>query len=443
MNPDGLGEHRNKVKFSITDAGLEIPSHDLLVTKYLIDIRTDQFMEVSIADFIRYFPECKALEFVSSRKSLTWKQVCSFIKRVYDGKTITAMQAGEEPAAHDSYELGIIEPRREIKLDEPSFSQSLGSYTQRIYSHSKQFCKTLGSVLPKRARVLDLGSSNEPWFSYLCALNGLQVFALDIHKPPSTIYDKIREAGITYIYDDINNIDRYKQRLHNLDFIYCRNLHPAQTVWEWRDPDFTRIWKTLLSMLSNRGVIYWIQMTSGADKMDIGFANRGAKYFKEYFAELGADVKITKYGYMVLKVGRPLHNAWKKFEVPGPTKEKQDLLKSGDYASLLKWYTLQLQPFYEANNFEMNFKIEIYAEEIPAKILRTILLENFRYYDAVIAGESSEPRIRISGQDADFTLSNVGYTQDAYFLIDQQEDEKFTSEYLTIANVVKAGEITS
>jgi hypothetical protein len=59
------GKHGDIVEFLITDAGLEIPSHDLLIKKYMMDIRTDQFEEISIADSISYFPECRKLEFVS------------------------------------------------------------------------------------------------------------------------------------------------------------------------------------------------------------------------------------------------------------------------------------------------------------------------------------------------------------------------------------------
>ena len=451
---DNRKSDRDRVEFKLDDLSrLVIPSHNIIVTKYMIDIRADRFMDIPIENFIAYYPECRKHEFISSRKSMTWNEICLMEKRIRDSKTTQSIESNTPPKSQNQnkageiqYETGIISPTVEDLKNTDNSSPKFGEYTQKIYLNSKRFCKSLATVLPKKAKILDLGGSDEPWFSFLCAENGMKVFTFDISKP--SYPNQITKKGITYIFDDMNNLYNYKDILSNLDFIFCRNISPPQQLWNWYDPEFIKIWKTMIEIINEKGVIYWEQMGNATDIPDTFFMNHSIKYFKDFFASLGLHTTITKYGYLrfkIMKNQKYFLYPWNSHETPINDNKgmiimrkirkklmKKDLYEIKDYASLLKHYALQIQSFYEANDFESNHNVEITGNPICAKIARILLLENFQYTNATIIGNSKKTTLKIKGKDQLFTLTNTGLDQDDYFLIDEDQDKRFTQEYTQI-----------
>lgn len=433
-----------KVSFSLdSSSSIVIPSRGMTVTKYLIDLRSNHFRPVSISSFVKYFPECKEYEFTTDRTVLSWREVCEFEKRCYDSKTRDLIEKDpsgileyDKNESLQNYETGILESNTiKEKTFDGSEYKNLGRYTYNLHSNSKLFCKYLMTNLPDNAKILDLGASNEPWFSFLCADNKMAVFAFDIAKPADP--ELVKTKGITYIYDDINNVENYKAILSDLDMIFCRNLSPPQRFWDWYDEDYVKLWKIMASLINENGIIYWIQMGDGSGKPDTFFANHDVSYFKKFFSDLGLQVNIAKYGYMRFKITKNL-SSFTKWDFPDVhdkstlLEEKQvNLYKEGDYASLIKHYALQLQSFYEKNNYKISGKIRITGRSICSRIARLLLLENFHCEEVVIAGKSDITKIQVIG-DAnvkEFALTDVGLRQQDYFLIDESEDKRITEQF--------------
>lgn len=334
--------------------------------------------------------------------NLSWREICQYEKNVYDSN--------------------------------PSEGRDI-EYSEHIRNESKKFVKMLSSLLSLNTKILDLGGSGDPWFSYLCADQGMNVYTYDFLEPIRP--DVIKQKKITYIKDDINNLHKYTGELSNLDFIFCRALSPPQMLSNWYDKDFVKIWHQLLDMLNENGIIYWMQMTNGTGKrstVPLYFSNHTAKYFNDFFKNLGLNCKITKYGYMTMKISKQLQHPWNQYFVSNTNSKPKDLYEIGDYGSLLKHYAFQLQSFYEQNDFEQNFTIEIKGNPICSKIVRILLLDNFGYANAIIVGDSNITTIKIVEKPnlPIFTLSNTGLEQGEFFLVDEQEDNRFTSEYMGI-----------
>lgn len=442
-NNNNSSTTNNKVSFSLDGSSIVIPSHDMIVTKYLIDLRSDHFKPVLIASFVKYFPECKEYEFTTDRTVLSWKEICAFEKRCYDAKTRELLEKDpsgileyDKNESLQSYETGILKPNTlKERIFDGSEYKSLDVYAYNLYENSKLFCKYLGTRLQNEAKILDLGGGNEPWFSFLCSDNRMTVVAYDMTRPGNL--DLIKNKGITYIYDDINNLESYHEILSGLDLIFCRNLSPAQRFWDWYDKDYVKIWKTIANLINEDGVIYWIQMGNGTGKPDTFFMNHDAVYFKKFFSDLGLQVNITKYGYIRFKITKN-SSSFAKWNFPEihdksiSIKEKQvDLYKAGDYSSLIKHYVLQLQSFYEKNNYKLSGKIKITGKPTCARIAELLLLENFHCADVVMAGKSDVTKIEMiaNGNIQEFTLTDKGLRQEDYFLIDGPEDKRITEQF--------------
>lgn len=444
----------DKASFSLDGSSIVIPSHGMVVTKYLIDLRSDYFRPVLISSFTKYFSECNKLEFTTDRTVLSWKEICGFEKRCYDSKTRDLIEKDpsgilghNQNESGQSYETGMLKPDKIIKrTPDGSEYKSLDQYAYNLYANSKLFCKYLRSNFQNNAKVLDLGGGNEPWFSFLCSDNDMNVIAYDMTRPANSEF--IKNKGITYIFDDINNLERYEEVLSNLDLIFCRNLSPPQRLWNWYDKDYVKMWKTMTNLIGENGIIYWIQMGNGTGKPDTFFTNHDASYFKKFFFDLGLQVSIAKYGYMRFKITKN-SSSFSKWNFPDihdmsiPTRDYQvDLYKEEDYASLIKHYALQLQSFYEKNNYAIMGKIRITGKPICAKIAQLLLLENFNCKDVMISGKSDITKIM--AEDAkvkEFTLADVGPRQDKYFIIDESEDKRITEQFSKMLSMYKLYQI--
>ena len=438
----------NFVDFEIINSEIHIPSHGLVISKYLIDIRSDDFEELSLDIFIKFFPECSVLQFTSSRKSLSWKAICEFESRIYDGTVIFLIKEYLKNKQENFHKIlpKKIEPiifnntqNKIIPSIDDSDYQNIDQYQKNLFQKSKSFCKFLANSLPKNAKVLDLGSEEVPWFSFLCAENNLQVFAYDMKTPAYP--DLLKKKGITFITDDVNNIGNHKDLLHDFDFIFCRNLSPAQRFWDWYDPDFLKIWKTLIGMINDKGVIYWEQMTNGTGKPDTFFMNHDARYFDEFFKKLDVISNITTYGYMRFKIVKDPNASIFPWNSPligknsiSSNDDLNDLLKNKDFASLIKNYAMQIQYFFEKNNFETCHTVEITGDKISIRILRILLMESFHYDDVVITDSSKTPSIKIRGDTSKFILDVKGFGHNDYFLIDEEYDLLRTNMYLKMLN---------
>lgn len=301
----------------------------------------------------------------------------------------------------------------------------------RRESNSKLFLSALLRELPKKSKILDLACSGTPWFSYLCADNGMNVYALDIQKP--TQIEILSQKKIKYIIDDVNNLEKYNEQLSELDLIHCRGFSVLMKLKDWYEEKSIKLWNNMLSLLKDDGIIYWMQMTNGYGNFDGFFQNHTAKYFAEFFKKLDVEIKITKYGYMVLKISKKLKHPWNEFQLTLSDNSKiYDLYKNKEYRSLIKNYAFQLHYFYEKNEFNLDYDIEIYGNVICANIARMLLLDNFRYRNVKIVKESKKTTVRINGDAKlkEMELSNYGLLHDEYFLVDQLEDNRFSDEYL-------------
>ena len=446
---------KNKVQFSLDGSSIIIPSHNMTITKYLIDLRSDYFKPVLISSFVKYFTECKEYEFTTDRTVLSWNEICEFEKRCYDA--ITRELVEKDPSgileynkneSLQSYETGILKPNavKEKTLDGSEY-KSLDKYAYNLYENSKLFCKYLSTNFQNNAKVLDLGGGNEPWFSFLCSDNHMDVIAYDMTRPGNL--ELIKNKGITYIYDDINNLENYKEILSNLDLVFCRNLSPSQRFWDWYDQDYVKLWKLIANMINENGVIYWIQMGNGTGKPDTFFMNHDASYFKKFFSDLGLQVNITKYGYMRFKITKN-SSSFAKWNFPDirdksvSSEERQvDLYKEKDYPSLIKHYALQLQSFYEKNNYKLPGRIIVTGRPICARIARLLLLENFHCGDIVIEKKSDATKIEMDGDTnvSKFTLTDKGLRQEDYFLIDESEDKRITGQFSKMLSMYKLYQI--
>lgn len=445
---NNFNESKNSVRFDInTQNQIIIPSHNLIISKYLIDLRSDEFEEIPINVFVSYNPECKDLEFTSSRQPLTWNEICDMERRNYDRNTINNIKnylvnPEKKIGKTESHEFipKIVMPDTESSTSK-IISQSFAPYTAKVYNDAKLFCKYLSKMLPAKAKILDLGGSNEPWFSQLCAENGLQVITFDPLEPSEP--ETIKKNGMTYIQDDINNLSNYKELLSDLDFIFCRHLSPAQRFWDWYDPNFIKIWKTMFEFIKETGIIYWVQMSNSTGIADTFFRNHETKYFKEFFDNLGLSVDITKYGYVAIKVmknPKKLSDFWFTKKIFDPNleqqKNKKDLYSEKDYSSLFKSYALQLQFFYESNDYDIDLEIKITGNTICSKITQILLEDNFRYKNVTIAGTSDKTEIQVIGDAklSKFTLTDMGYDQNDYYIVDEPTDKRMTGEFITMLN---------
>jgi 23S rRNA U2552 (ribose-2'-O)-methylase RlmE/FtsJ len=97
----------------------------------------------------------------------------------------------------------------------------IGQYTQGVMDQSRRFVKTIAK--PGMC-ILDLGSSGEPWFSFLAADAGAKLVAYDIEPPAQP--NMLKEKGIEYIQGNVSKLDN----LGRFDLIFCRNLYPAQLL---------------------------------------------------------------------------------------------------------------------------------------------------------------------------------------------------------------------
>ena len=258
---------RTKIRFEIDDANnIIIPSHNLIISKYLIEPRYDYFLEIPLEIFRKFFPKCNNFEFINSRKELSWEEICEFEKRFYSdmqNKLVEFEKLNDQSLIPLQNEINVKKLNEENRIILPYKKKiipnvnksNLQKSTIDLFNDQNKFCKTLISNLPKNAKILDLGSSQEPWFSYHCAINDLEVFAFDIIKKENYEFEK--EVGVTFINDDINNLKKYSDILNNLDLIFCRDMSPPQKLGNWYDPNFITIWETMKKMIKNEGIIYW------------------------------------------------------------------------------------------------------------------------------------------------------------------------------------------
>ncbi len=307
-------------------------------------------------------------------------------------------------------------------------STAFTPYSMNVLNRSRNFVNALCGMLGHTPKIIDLASSNQPWFAYLCAEANPTAKVIAFDFTPLAIPDL--QSKLLYIQDDVRNIENHKEILSDADIVFCRALSPAQQIVDWYDIDFVGLWQSVLSLLSPQGLVYWIQMSGGTGRKDVEypfFANVSAQYIADFFQKLDVGCKITKYGYFAIRVAPRLDQKWDDYHI-GKTDNKKDLYAAGDYRSLTKWYATQLQPFYEKTGYDQQPVIEIKGNAVCAKIARMLLLNNFRYHDVRIVGESETTMLNVNGRI--FNLSNLGPSHDDYFLIDGDEDDRFTSEYI-------------
>jgi hypothetical protein len=263
-------------------------------------------------------------------------------------------------------------------------------YGYRTLNQSQKFVRT---IIKPGMTVLDLGGSGVPWFAYLAADNGAKVTVYDIQEPLEP--DVLQQKGITYIQDTLLNFHNFG----SFDLVFCRGLSPPQKLADWHDSDFMQFWDSMLAMSPN---IYWIQMSAGhgiADKEHPHFINHRREYFQQFFGKLGLQATVRKYGYMSFEIGKVL---------PEPSGEKQEL----QGLDLIKWIAYQMQ----------NAGDTVKAPEELHRIVKVLYEDNFRL---------SEFKIK-NGHE----ITDTGYLHDSYFLIDEQEDNRFTADYQNILNRV-------
>lgn len=436
---------RKRVKFKVDENNhLLIPALNLRVEKYLIEPRFRYLLDLPMEIYHRFFPELKNMEFQSSRKDLSWLEICAMENRFYNDAVQKLMV--EYAKTRDAALLPKEDSQVEVRTHEkkvhfpnkdrstPSF-ESLSKNTISLFNEAQGFVKALLENLPEKPKILDLGSTAEPWFSYICAQHGVDVFAYDISSKAS--YEIEKEIGVTYISDDVNNIDEYSDLLSDLDLIFCRDMSPPQKLWNWYDPDYMNIWLTLTKLLKDDGVIYWEQAGSGTGIPDLGFMNHTPKYFKDFFSSLGLFATVTKFGYTSIKITKSKRagEIWKAHELAFLSNRdraaKSDLYASRDFGSLLKNYALQINYWMDSNDFSQDQVVEIRGDAISTRIIAEVISGVFRFYNFKLINESTDvrrpllPTIKFENGPK-FELSNLGHNQNSYFLVDENRDRIFT-----------------
>ena len=180
----------------------------------------------------------------------------------------------------------------------------------RRISENQDFIKYLINEvgLKKNSKVLDIGCGTG-WASYIFATHGMDAFGADVNQ---YMIDVARKdfPSCTFFILDIFDLPKKDDLKGKFDFIFCRGLGVAQKIVDWNSQDWQNVGKSVIDLLSDYGIIYWIQMTDGSGLIkDDGFSHPTVKTVVKYFEKFSYILDISVYGYVSLLLTKKNSNS--------------------------------------------------------------------------------------------------------------------------------------
>ncbi|CUR50900.1 Putative SAM-dependent methyltransferase [Nitrosotalea devaniterrae] len=150
--------------------------------------------------------------------------------------------------------------------------------------------------LSKGDRVLDVGCGSG-WACHMFSKYGFDVYGCDMSPYCISAAKNIVPTGKFFV-QDVFNLPKQNNLKGKFDLIFCRGLGVAQKLVDWNDEKWMSVGTALTDMLTDKGVIYWIQLGDLSGKVtNDGLSNTTIDDLVKYFTKIGHVINVNVFGF--------------------------------------------------------------------------------------------------------------------------------------------------